>query len=243
MRRVRRCNHARVADAIRRSALVARDAAQSGFTRVALFSILLAGCAVSIPPETFYALSSVESAAASTATDSRAPAPAAPASAPSVAIAVEPARLPDIVDRPQFVIWVGDAEVLPLEQQRWAEPLRAQIQRVIALDLARLLPAAHVAAGDDVLDGTDPARSYRVSLDVQRFESRPGDSSVIEVAWSVRRGTGEMVAGGRERVREAATEAGYEGVVRAHNRALAAVGRAIAAALRPVIGTVRHTGN
>ena len=65
--------------------------------------------------------------------------------------------------------------------------------------------------------------------------SRVTHNSTIEVVWTVRRGTGDVVANGRERVREAAAEAGFDGVVRAHNRVLAAVGRTIAAALRPML--------
>lgn len=209
------------------------------YGRLAIASAFLSGCAVSIPSETFYTLSAVE--AGTTAVAVR-PSPS-PAAATAIAIAIEPARLPELVDRPQMVVWVGDAQVIPLEQQRWAEPLRAQIPRVIALDLARLLPSARVSASDDLLDGADPARSVRVSLDFQRFESRPGDSSAIEVAWTARRGSGEVIASGRERVRETATEAGYDGVVRAHNRALAAVGRTIAAALRPAVETGAPPGN
>ena len=140
-----------------------------------------------------------------------------------------------------MIVSTGDAQVVPLEQQRWAEPLRAQIARVVALDLARVLPSARVSANESVLDGVDPAKGYRVTLDVQRFETRPGDAAAIEMAWTVRRANVvaeiDVVASGRERVREPATEPGYDGVVRAHNRALASVGRTIAAALRAAAGT------
>jgi uncharacterized lipoprotein YmbA len=214
-------------------------------TRLARFSVITAiaatiagGCAVSIPSETFYTLdAAIQAPAAATA------ATASTASTAPVTVHVGPARVPELVDRPQLVISIGDAQVLPLEQQRWAEPLRAQIARVIALDIARLMPSARVSTSDEVLDGVDPANGYRVSLDVQRFETRPGDSAAIEVAWTVHRGSGEVLASARERVREPATETGYEGAVRAHNRALATVGRAIATALRPAGVATARPGN
>jgi uncharacterized lipoprotein YmbA len=184
-------------------------------------SLALAGCAVSIPPETFYALgAAIEPAAGQ---PSR-------ANAASIAVVVETARLPLLIDRPQLVVSIGDAQVVPLEQQRWAEPLSAQIPRVVALDLSRALPEARVSTSDDVVDGA--AQGFRLALDVQRFESRPGDGIALEVAWTLRRTSGEIVASGRERLREAAPGAGYEPLVRAHNRALATVSRTIAAALR-----------
>lgn len=237
---------------------------------------IAAGCAVNTPRETFYTLDAVGVAAAgpSGAAPARAaPVGAAPASGAAggskFAVFVEPARVPELVDRPQMIVSISDSQVVPLEQQRWAEPLRAQIARVVALDLARVLPSARVSANEYVLDGVESSKGYRVTLDVQRFETRPGEAAAIEVAWTVRRGgdgtgaesgpggtsaaggagaTGAagaavaagaetgVVASGRERVREAATEPGYDGAVRAHNRALASVGRTIAAALRAAAG-------
>ena len=215
---------------------------------LAVAGIVVAGCAFNSPQETFYTL---DAASAATAT---APSGAA---ASTLVVFVAPARVPELVERPQMVISIGAAQVVPLEQQRWAEPLRAQIARVVALDLAQVLQSSRVSTNEDVLDGADPSKGYRVTLDVQRFETRPGEAAAMEVAWTVRRapsGVGggggvsgvaspsvvavtDVVASGRERVREPATEPGYDGVVRAHNRALASVGRTIAAALRAAAGT------
>ena len=213
---------------------------------LAATAVLVAGCAVSTPRETFYTLDAAivapaGASASGAASGAGAAGTATSAGASTLAVFVEPVRVPELVDRPQMIVSTGDAQVVPLEQQRWAEPLRAQIARVVALDLARVLPSARVSANESVLDGIDPAKGYRVSLDVQRFETRPGDAAAIEMAWTVRRANVvadiDVVASGRERVREPATEPGYDGVVRAHNRALASVGRTIAAALRAAAGT------
>ena len=210
---------------------------------LAATGVLVAGCAINAPRETFYTLDAavVAPAGASASGAAASSAAASGAAASTLTVFVEPARVPELVDRPQMIVSTGDAQVVPLEQQRWAEPLRSQIARVVALDLARVLPSARVSANESVLDGIDPAKGYRVSLDVQRFETRPGDAAAIEMAWTVRRANVvaeiDVVASGRERVREPATEPGYDGVVRAHNRALASVGRTIAAALRAAAGT------
>ena len=177
----------------------------------------------SVPTETFYTLApAVEPGAATTGIA-------------TLAIVVDQATIPELVDRPQLVVSSGEARVTLLEQQRWAEPLRSQISRTVALDLTQLLAPARVATNPDILDGIESAagaRGYRVALDVQRFESRPGENVAIEVLWTVRRVAGDVAASGRETVQESAAKGSYESLIAAHNRALAAVSRAIAAAIR-----------
>jgi uncharacterized protein len=55
-------------------------------------------------------------------------------------VAVLPVSLPSFLERPQLVAWTGPGEVPIDEFLRWAEPLDASAQRVLADDLARLLP-------------------------------------------------------------------------------------------------------
>jgi len=70
-----------------------------------------------------------------------------------------------------------------------------------------------------------------VSVDVQRFDSAPGESAAVDVLWQVRPAKGTPRSG-QTSVREAAGAAGYDALVAAHGRALAAVSRDIAAAVR-----------
>ena len=189
--------------------------------------VLLAACA-STPSESFYTLSAVvEPARATPPSPTTSARPAAP-----ITIVVDQATLPELVDRPQIVVKSGDSRVAILEQQRWAEPLRSQVSRIVALNLTRLLPAARVATYPDVLDGVPDERSFRVSLDVQRFDSRPGDAVTLEALWTLRRASGAEVASGRETVQESVAGGGYDALVAAHDRALATVSRKIAAAVR-----------
>ena len=217
--------------ASRRCRLVPTEAAI-----IAAFALATIAACGTAPTETFYTLGpAVTSTREGAAQPAQAAAVAAAASSRALAIVIEQATVPELVDRPQLVVSTGDARVTLLEQQRWAEPLRSQISRTIALDLTALLPTARVSTNGDILDGADEQRSFRVALDVQRFESRPGESVAVEILWTLRRGSGgagDVVTSGREAVREAASGVGYEGLVSAHNRALAAVSRAIAAAVR-----------
>lgn len=175
----------------------------------------LAGCGSS-PKERFYTLST------GTAPDLRADAGAA------YTVAIGPVAVPDIVDRPQFVLRTGANEVMVAEQARWAEPLKNEIPRVVADNLAQLLTGARVFAYPQ--DATLGA-NYRVTIDVQRFDSKLGDAVSIEALWTIRPAKGAPKIG-RTLARETAAGAGYDALVVAHGRALATVSRDIAEAIR-----------
>jgi uncharacterized lipoprotein YmbA len=136
--------------------------------------------------------------------------------------------LVETVDRPQLVLRVSETRVQILEQQRWAEPLKAAIPRVVAANLARELGSARVTSQSRAPPGDS---AYRVALDVQRFDSTPGEGAAIDVAWSIRRMEGNAETRGRSSVKESAAGPGYEALVAAHSRALAAVSGEIAQAL------------
>ncbi|WP_174246418.1 membrane integrity-associated transporter subunit PqiC [Burkholderia sp. L27(2015)] len=149
-----------------------------------------------------------------------------------VAITIGIVTVPEIVDRPQLVLRVDANQVALAEFDRWADPLKSQIRRVIAADLALQFPGALVSGYSQ---SVDPASTYLVSIDVQSFESAPGDAASITVLWSVRPPKLGAPMSGRTVVREPTGGAGDEALVAAHSRALAAVSRDIAAALRSTL--------
>ena len=89
------------------------------------------------------------------------------------AVVVGPVSVPEEVDRPQFTVQVAPNRVAVDEFNRWAAPLNDNIARVIAGDLAVLLGTPHVAAVPLANFDAD----YRVTIDIQRFESVPGKSA------------------------------------------------------------------
>src|SRR5260370_4666931 len=66
-------------------------------------------------------------------------------SAIPVSIVVGPVTVPELVDRPQMVTRVAANEVALNEFARWAEPLKSDIPRAVAGDLAQLLGADNVS--------------------------------------------------------------------------------------------------
>lgn len=173
------------------------------------------GCARS-PQVNFYTLAAVAPQAASPAPNLR-------------GVAVGPVTLPELVDRPQLVLRVDANRVDIVETERWAEPLKSEIPRLLAENLARLLSPARVSTIDQ---WESRYAQYRVIVDIQRFETVPGEGVAIDALWSVRRAAaGAAPRSGTSRVREQAAGGGYDTLVSAHGRALAALSSDIAQAL------------
>jgi uncharacterized protein len=182
---------------------------------VLAFCAGLAACA-SAPKENYYTLAAV--------------APERPASGSPLSgagVTVVTTGLVESVDRAQLVVRVSETRVQILEQQRWAEPLKSAIPRVVAANLARELGSARVTSQSYSPLGDT---AYRVALDVQRFDST-GEEAALEIAWSIRRVQGNAVTSGRSSVIERADGGGYEALVAAHSRALGTVSHEIAQAL------------
>lgn len=178
---------------------------------------VLSGCASS-PATHFYTLSPV--------------AAVSPASAQApYTVGVGLVTVPETVDRPQLVVRIDANRVALVEQARWAEPLQSGIGNVVAANLSRLLGGAWVSAYPQ---SSTTAADYQVLLDVQRFDSAPGSAATIEVLWKVSNAKGAVVKAGRSAVSEPTNGSGNEALVAAHDRALAAVSRDIALALKGI---------
>jgi len=179
---------------------------------------LLAGCAAT-PPDRYYRL--------------LAPSEAAPAllpPGPRPAVAVAAVSVPEIVDRPQIVTLGPGSEVRLSEQHRWAEPLKLAIGRLVADRLSQVLGGALVSAYP-----AEPAAdtAYRVSLNVQRFDSELGVAAHTTVLWTVRRLADGQQRSGRSALRTVPADASHDALAAAHAQALDRIADEIARALVP----------
>ena len=175
--------------------------------------ILAAGCGSS-PASRFYTLSAT-------------PAPAGMAS--DVSVAVGPVSIPAVIDRPQIVVSAGPNQVRLDEFNRWAAPLQGNISRVVADNLSSLLGTPRVSLFPQTMSG---AADYRIAIQVQSFDSAPGDAATLDAVWTVSRAKDGKSQTGRTAVREAAPQGGFDGLAAAHSRALARMSRDIAEAVQ-----------
>ena len=73
---------------------------------------------------------------------------------------------------------------------------------------------------------------YRVTIDVQRFESVPGNAATLEAVWTVRKTVGGEIRSGRTVAREPVQGQSYDALAAAHSQALAQMSTDIATAIR-----------
>jgi uncharacterized lipoprotein YmbA len=176
------------------------------------FLILVAGCAS--PASRFYTLSAA-STPATTSSD--------------LSVTLGPVSVPAAVDRPQIVVRTGPNQVRMDEFNRWAAPLQNGIARVVAENLVAILGTPTVTVSPLTLsEGAD----YRVALEVQRFESAPGDAATLDAVWMVSRTKDGKAQTGRTTVREPSPDKGFDALAAAHSRAIARLSQDIATAVR-----------
>jgi uncharacterized lipoprotein YmbA len=144
-------------------------------------------------------------------------------------VSVGPVRVPEIVDRPQFVVRRGSNRVDVVEQHRWAQSLRAEIARALAIDLGGRLADAYVVTS---ADQAAQNAAYRIQIDIDQFEAVPGEAVTVQATWSIRPAEGEGRRGGRSVIREPVQGEGYDQLAAAYARALTTVGGAIADSMR-----------
>jgi uncharacterized lipoprotein YmbA len=177
-----------------------------------IVAVLAAGCAT--PASRFYTLSTTP----------------APAGIPvAYSVAVGPVTIPSVIDRPQIVVSRSPNQVQLDEFNRWASPLQSNIARVVADNLASILGTARVSLFPQTMSA---AADYRAAVQVQRFDTAPGDAASLEALWTVTRAKDGTTQTGRTSVRESSPSGGYDGVAAAHSRALARLSRDIADAIQ-----------
>jgi len=186
---------------------------------IAILLLAAAGCASA--PSKFYALESTASPGAGATVHD--------------AVIVGPVSIPASVDRPEFVVRVAQNRVQVDEFNRWIAPLGDSIARTVSGDLVALLGTPDVATAP--LANFQPV--YRVTIDVQRFESIQGEAALVEAVWVVRRTAGGDARSGRTLAREPVQGEGFEALAAAHSRAIGTLSGDIATAIRSEPGAVR----
>ncbi|AKV08969.1 MULTISPECIES: PqiC family protein [Pseudomonas] len=85
-------------------------------------------------------------------------------------ILIEGLSVPPQVDRPQIVIRQGNSGLAILETEWWAASLVDELRSALA----------------DQLANSNPQRKVSVRVEVQRFDSVPGQYALMDVKWRLR---------------------------------------------------------
>jgi uncharacterized lipoprotein YmbA len=181
-------------------------------TSALVVALLLAGCLGTAPKENYYVLSAAPAVATGT----------------TPRVLVGTVSVPESVDRSAMVIRVGPNQVDIDDANRWAEPLKAALPRVLAENLRRELGSTNVYSSRQA--GT-PAPDFRVGVEVQRFDSSLDEGATLEALWTVTPATGPALSG-RTVAKERAGSRDPAGIAAAHSKAVEALARDVAAAIR-----------
>lgn len=133
-----------------------------------------------------------------------------------------PVSIPAQVDQPQFVVRRSDDTLALLEQERWIAPLNEEIRAALGEHLAATLGAP----------GATPApgrKDWRIALDVQRFDSTPGRSTLV-AQWALLAGSDTPALRCRS-VLEQSVAAGFPALAGGHRQALERLSASMAQAL------------
>lgn len=181
---------------------------------LASLALLLAACGTT-PPIQFFSLGppvAVE---------------AAPAVAAGPGLVVGPVSVPAAIDRLHMVRLVDGVRVEVADGHRWVAPLKTEIARRIASDIARQRGFGRVVAWPQA---TLAEPDLSLPIDVQRFDADGFERVTLEAVWTLRKG-GKDLASRRFTGSEPVAAPTYAALAAAHGRLVDALARDIAAAL------------
>jgi uncharacterized lipoprotein YmbA len=138
--------------------------------------------------------------------------------------------MPDYLDRPQIVTRVSENELKLDEFSRWAEPLKESFTRALVQNLSSLLNTAKIIK---TADSTGFPMALQVGVEVVQFDGTLGGEVVLIVKWGLFEADGKkLIVAKRSSFKEPTGAATYEALVAAQSRAVAALSREIAEAIR-----------
>jgi uncharacterized lipoprotein YmbA len=117
----------------------------------------------------------------------------------NISVGVNEVELPDYLNRVQMVLIDGNSSQIEIsEEKRWVEPLSSMIQRVVAEDMANILPNAQVLAKTSLLE------NFGLIVDIQivRFDIIKDSQVVLEAWWYIKNGDRIVLAKGKTSVSE-----------------------------------------
>jgi uncharacterized protein len=193
-----------------------------------VFSALKILCALSLPvlalsgcllgtsdPVAFYTLSPMPQTAGRTG------------AVPGTLLAVLPVAIPTAVDRPQIVTRADDNRILISDTHYWGGSLGDNFTRVLVANLGTLLAAKQVNV---LSDAHAPDEAYRLSVVVGQLDGRLSDTVRLNASWTLKEPQSQTtLAVGHSVIQEAVAGEGYDELVAAASRAVAALSREIAA--------------
>ena len=191
---------------------------------VGVLMLVLTGCGGTTAPARFYVLSPLvgaEKGVQALRDESR------------ISIGIGPVEVAQYLDRPQIVTRLSPNELKLADFDHWGEPLKDNFSRVLTENLLTLLSAEPIAVfplrGPTKLD-------YRVEVEVMVLDGDLGGKAELVARWAIFRDEDrQMLFTKKSSLSEAAGGGSYEAFVSAQSRAVEALSREIAKAIKDIL--------
>jgi len=183
---------------------------------VLVLAVCLSACAGKSASSKFYVLSPLPQSKLS--------------GAEGTTIGVFPVAMPDYLDRPQIVTRVSENEIKLDEFSRWAEPLKENFYTVLVENLSTLLNSEKIVK---MAQNLAIPVTLVIGVEVVQFDGTLGGDVVLNVKWGLFAEEGKkLLLAKRSSFKEPTGAATYEALVAAQSRAVAALSREIALAIK-----------
>jgi uncharacterized lipoprotein YmbA len=148
---------------------------------------------------------------------------------PEAVVGVGRVTVPGWIDRPQVAGRSATGQIVVNEFARWGEPVARGVQRVVAENLAAVLPTRRI-----VMAPYSPNEVVQHRVDITLLEAaRQADGSVlVEARWAILGPGSATLVQRRSSHRAQPTAAGAAGAVTGTSEAIAGLSQEIAGALR-----------
>ena len=182
---------------------------------IAAVLLTVAGCGTT-PPSNFYHLD--ESASTRLSGLER-----------GIAVGVGPVNVEPYLDRPQIVIR-GDGHKLELSEfNRWVEPLKDSISRVIIVNLSNMLESTRVFPIPR-RNKTIPLE-YRIEIEIARFDGKLSGDAMLVARWTLYGRQEKALLTKVSMISEPSGGEGFDNLIAAQNRTLQKLSGEIADAI------------
>ena len=150
-----------------------------------------------------------------------------------ITVGIGPVELPAYVDRPQIVTRSGDNRLYLAEYDRWGEPLKEGVARVLAENLSAVVGADHIVLFPWK---ASEAPDCQIIVNVTRFDSTAAGTAVLTARWSIlQKGEQHKTVRRQSAIQKDAGAQSYEGIVAAESWTVAELSKEIAAAIEALL--------
>ena len=147
-----------------------------------------------------------------------------------VAIGIGPFSVAPHLNRLQIVTRESDTRLKMSEAHQWAAPLKDTIWNILAINLAKQLNTNRIY---EVPSRQKRTLAFRVGIDILRLEGQLGGDVELLSRWIISSGDGKKELVSKiSRFLESTNNEDYEAYVEAQSRALTALSKEIAAAIK-----------